>query len=136
MVCKYPLGAVARMAGWHLSGDRAVASRLLQEIGFAAIYLCRAPRQPVPVPWGCWRLRLPWAAATHRGLPAGLRAALLLLGVLNHPDLRLKWCWEACRGKNFGFSSSSLCFGQWWLLHRALPPASAQRLLAPLQRRV
>lgn len=36
-------------------------------------------------------------------------------------------------GGRFGFSSPSLCFGQWWLLHHGLPPASAQRLLAPLR---
>lgn len=67
------------------------------------------------------------------GLLVGLGAALLLLGVLKHPNLRLKWCWEACSGGRFGFSSPSLCFGQWWLLHHGLPPASAQRLLAPLR---
>jgi len=69
---KYQLGVVARMAGWGPSGDRAVASRLPQEPGFAAIYLSRAPRQPGP--WGCCcfsslSLCFVWRWLLHCGLP-------------------------------------------------------------------
>lgn len=69
-VCKYLLGVVAPVAGWCLSRDQAVASRLLQEIGFAAIYLSRAPRQPAPAPWGGCVCRglLPRTVGCRRGL--------------------------------------------------------------------
>lgn len=79
---------------------------------------CHLPLHPAVAP--VWRggLWVPWAADGARGCP----------GVPEHPDLRLKWHWETCRGSALVSSlhpSASVSGGSCSMVFSSISPCRA-----------